>query len=90
MHSPTGNLLADSAEGETPTIPSNVMKFSIEQAKTVDIPLTMKMLASPANKLEPSLEHKVDSVIRYLFYLNHHSIATLFILLILTNGNVST
>ncbi|RUS87296.1 hypothetical protein EGW08_004976 [Elysia chlorotica] len=61
-----GNLLADSSEGETPTIPSNVMKFSIEQAKTVDIPLTMKMLASPADKLDPSLEHKVDSVIRLI------------------------
>ncbi|GFR98351.1 exportin-4 [Elysia marginata] len=61
-----GNLLADSAEGETPTIPSNLMKFSIERAKAVDIPLTMKMLASPADKLDPSLEDKVDSVIRLI------------------------
>ncbi|CAG5123634.1 unnamed protein product [Candidula unifasciata] len=62
----TGHLLADDAEGETPTIPAAIMKYSISQAKTVDVNLTMKMLSSGGYKLEPSEECLVDSVIRLI------------------------
>ncbi|XP_059177669.1 exportin-4-like isoform X2 [Physella acuta] len=62
----TGNLLADAADGETATIPSTIMKYSMDQAKTTDINLTLKMFSSPGQKLEPSHEQNVDPVIRLI------------------------
>ncbi|CAL1532791.1 unnamed protein product [Lymnaea stagnalis] len=62
----TGNVLADAAEGETPTIPSVIMKYSINQSKNVDINLTLKMLSSLGEKLDPAQEMNVDPVIRLI------------------------
>ncbi|XP_005108222.1 exportin-4 [Aplysia californica] len=61
-----GNFLADSADGETPTIPASVMKYSIDQAKSVDINTTLKMMSSPGQKLEPAEESSVDGIMRLI------------------------
>ncbi|KAH9500213.1 Exportin-4 [Bulinus truncatus] len=62
----TGNLLADGDEGETPSIPSSIMKYSIGQSKFIDLNLTLKMLSSPGQKLESAHEMNVDPVIRLI------------------------
>ena len=60
-------MLADSAEGETPSIPITVMKYSIGQAKSVDINATLKMMSSPGEKFDPACEGRVDTIIRLVW-----------------------
>nr|KAI8759106.1 exportin-4 [Biomphalaria glabrata] len=61
-----GNLLADGDDGETPSIPSSIMKYSISQSKYIDLNLTLKILSSPGHKLDPAHEMNVDPVIRLI------------------------
>ena len=60
------NTLTENAEGETPLIPSAVMKYSISQAPGVDVNTTLSVLASPASPAGdvPGSELHTDAVVR--------------------------
>ncbi|XP_074663144.1 exportin-4-like [Tubulanus polymorphus] len=60
--------LTDNAEGEYPTIPTEIMNHSIGQAEQIDIKTTMSVLASPDRKYRTVAEsdNNVDQVIRLI------------------------
>ncbi|OWF40176.1 Exportin-4 [Mizuhopecten yessoensis] len=62
----TTYVLTEESEGETPMIPSDIMEYSISQSKTVDIPTTLKVLASPGERADsiPRADLNTDSVVR--------------------------
>ena len=63
-------MLTDDAEGETPMIPSPIMQYSTEQAKTTDLQITLKVLASPGNEIHaiPGSDNNTDTVVRLVFF----------------------
>ena len=42
-----GNLLTLDTDGETALIPADIMRFSIEQAPTINVEASLRLLASP-------------------------------------------
>ena len=70
----TANVLTDDAEGETPMIPSPIIQYSMEQAKTTDLQTTLKVLASPGNDIHaiPGSDRNTDTVVRLVnAYFSH-------------------
>ena len=59
-------MLTDDAEGETPMIPSPIMQYSTDLAKTTDLQTTLKVLASPGNDIHaiPDSDNNTDTVVR--------------------------
>ncbi|XP_069125670.1 exportin-4-like isoform X1 [Argopecten irradians] len=64
----TTYVLTEDSEGETPMIPSDIMEYSISQSKTVDIPTTLKVLASPGERADsiPGADQSTDFVVRLI------------------------
>ena len=62
----SATVLTDEAEGETPMIPADIMEYSISQVQNVDIDTTLKVLASPGNRLcdIPDSDQVTDPVVR--------------------------
>lgn len=62
----SAHVLTEEAEGETPMIPSDIMEYSIGQAATVDINTTLKVLASPGERVDaiPGGIQSTDPVVR--------------------------
>ncbi len=60
------HVLTDEAEGETPVIPSAIMRYSLEQSKTTDLTTTLQVLASPGDDVSaiPGSDAKSDTVVR--------------------------
>nr|XP_026694918.1 exportin-4-like [Ciona intestinalis] len=61
-----GHILADECEGETPLIPPEILKYSIDSKHLVDESVTMKVLGSPEVKINeiPGGEKASDPVVR--------------------------
>jgi hypothetical protein len=64
--SPSGHLLTEESEGETPMIPGEVMQYSIKQSTEIDLNTTLKVLASPSDSIDtiPGASTHSDFVIR--------------------------
>ncbi|KAJ8315064.1 hypothetical protein KUTeg_007214 [Tegillarca granosa] len=62
------HVLTEEAEGETPMIPTDIMQFSMGQASTVDINTTLKVLASPGERVDaiPGGIQGTDPVVRLI------------------------
>ncbi|ESO89303.1 hypothetical protein LOTGIDRAFT_106479, partial [Lottia gigantea] len=61
------HVLTEEAEGETPMIPSNIMQYSITTSQTIDLHTTLKVLASPGERVEdiPGSQ-STDNVVRLI------------------------
>ena len=56
----------ENSAGETPMIPSEIMRYSISLANKVDVNTTLKVLASPSHEASaiPGSEDHSDPVVR--------------------------
>ncbi|XP_034253012.1 LOW QUALITY PROTEIN: exportin-4-like [Thrips palmi] len=64
----SGNVMTWDSEGETPQIPSEIIKHSISQASSINMDTTMKVLASPDHHILdiPGAEQSSDHIIRLI------------------------
>lgn len=64
----SGNVITWDSEGETPQIPSEIIKHSISQSSSINIDTTMKVLASPDHHILdiPGAEQSSDHIIRLI------------------------
>jgi len=58
--------MADVCEGETPLIPGELIKYSIDQKSVVDANTTLRVLGSPKESIAsiPGADQHTDYVIR--------------------------
>ena len=63
----TGNVITLDTDGEATLIPSEIMRFSLEQAPKVDVESSLRMLASPGTpSSEVPGQETADPVIRII------------------------
>ncbi|KAJ1532209.1 hypothetical protein ONE63_000829 [Megalurothrips usitatus] len=64
----TGHVITWDSEGETPQIPSELIKHSISQVSSINMDTTMKVLASPDHHILdiPGAEQSSDHIIRLI------------------------
>lgn len=64
------NVLTEESEGETPMVPSDIMEYSINHAKCVDINTTLKILTSPQESFDSVTggELCTDNVVRLVLF----------------------
>ncbi|XP_052239002.1 exportin-4-like isoform X2 [Dreissena polymorpha] len=64
----TAHVLTEEAQGETPMIPGEIMRYSIQQSTEIDLNTTLKVLASPTNNIDtiPGASTHTDHAIRLI------------------------
>lgn len=55
------SLCAEGTDGETPLIPASVMEYSIAQAKSVDLQLTLQLLMASAQPFGATSDHQASA-----------------------------